>query len=104
MTGPDISSVVPLKWKPLVAVVSSILTLVVPYILQFSAHLPSPWPVVIGLVIAGLGALGVYHAPYVPKGHVVVPAETVNPSQPTLSRGGVLPAPLPGQYKNPWRS
>lgn len=96
MTTPDLSTIVPLKYKTLVAAISAVLTIAVPYILQGAAHLPAPWPVIIGGVFAALGVLGVWHAPYVPAGHAIVPqavAETVHRSLP----------PAPGEYANPWR-
>jgi hypothetical protein len=92
MTTPDLSALVPLKWKTWVAGVSAILTVVVPYVLQFVVYLPEPWPTVVGGVIAVLGIFGVYHAPYVKPGAVVVP-EVVAQSRP----------PLAGEYQNPWR-
>lgn len=97
MTVPDLSNLIPLKYKTYVAAISGILTLVVPWILQAATSLPEPWPQVVGLVIFILGLFGVYHAPYVPTGGVVVPqavAETVHRSLP----------PAPGEYKNPWRA
>lgn len=97
MTAPDFSTIVPLKYKTLVAAIGGVLTIVVPYILQAAAHLPSPWPLVIGLVFAALGTLGVWRVPFVPPGHAIVPqavAETVQRSLP----------PVPGEYPNPWRA
>lgn len=96
MTTPDLSTLIPLKYKTLAAAIGGILTLVAPWILQETTTLPQPWPLLVGLVFFVLGVLGVYHAPYVPPGGAVVPravAESVQRSLP----------PVPGQYKNEWK-
>lgn len=89
MTAPDLSSVVPLKWKAWVALAGSALSVVVPLVVSVEDYLPSPWPAVIGGVIAVLTALGVYHAPYMPPNTTVVP--------------DVQAAPTRGAYRNPWQ-
>ena len=50
-------------WKSLIG---SILTLVIPYLLQISPSFPAPWPAVIGAVLAVLTAFGVYKVPNAP--------------------------------------
>ena len=52
--------------KSWVALLGSLATFIVPWIVQYSAFLPAPWPAVIGAVVAILTAVGVYHAPYQP--------------------------------------
>lgn len=52
--------------KSWTAFFGSLLTLIIPLLLQFSPMFPPPWPAVIGAVIAVLTAVGVYHAPYQP--------------------------------------
>lgn len=64
----------PSKSKSWVALVGSLLAFAIPLLTQFSGFLPPPWPALIGGVIALLTMLGVYHAPYAPKGTVMVPA------------------------------
>lgn len=65
--------------KSWVALVGSLLTFIIPWIVQISAGLPEPWPAIVGGVVALLTAVGVYHAPY----------------QPAPGRNGTPP-------KNPW--
>lgn len=108
MTAPvDVSTIVPSKVKPWVGLVSSLLTLGVPYVLSVSDALPQPWPVVIGLVIAVLGAVGIYKAPYKPTGVVLAP-DTPQVAQASVEAGAVdaaaSSAPLPplGEYQNPF--
>jgi predicted anti-sigma-YlaC factor YlaD len=52
--------------KSWVALGGSLLTFIVPWVVQVSVALPPPWPAVIGGVVAVLTALGVYRAPYAP--------------------------------------
>ena len=52
--------------KSWVALVGSLLTFIIPWVVQYSTLLPAPWPAVIGAVVAVLTAVGVYHAPYQP--------------------------------------
>lgn len=52
--------------KSWVALIGSFLTFIVPWVVQYSSLLPSPWPAVIGAIVAVLTAVGVYHAPYQP--------------------------------------
>lgn len=73
MTTPDLSSIIPLKWKTWVGLVGAVLTFVVPLILSVEDYLPSPWPAVIGGALSVLTALGIYKAPYKPTGTVLVP-------------------------------
>lgn len=98
-TTPDLSSLMPSKWKAIVGFVGTGLSFLVPLILEVSSDLPDPWPAVIGVVLWLLTALGVYHAPYKPTGTVIVPESVVPASVPT----DVNPAPPPGGYTNPWR-
>lgn len=52
--------------KSWVALLGSLLTFIIPWVVKYSDLLPSPWPAVIGAVVAVLTAAGVYHAPYQP--------------------------------------
>lgn len=52
--------------KAWTALLGSVLTLVIPWIVQASAVMPAPWPAVVGAVVAVLTAVGVYRAPYAP--------------------------------------
>lgn len=105
MTAPDLSLIVPTKWKPWVAFVGSLLTFIVPTVLEFSTSLPAPWPAVIAAVVAGLTWLGVYKVPYAPKGTepVIVPSDV-----PTTVHVSPTPGPGPSevtvsQGSGPWR-
>jgi hypothetical protein len=91
MTAPqfDITAIVPRKWKPWIGLVGSLLTFIV----------PEPWPVVIAGVIAGLTWLGIYKAPYVPTGAVLVPESAVTPETP---RTWPTTPPATGPYQSPW--
>ncbi len=52
--------------KSWVALLGSMLTLIIPTLVQASYSLPAPWPAVIGAIVAVLTAAGVYRAPYKP--------------------------------------
>lgn len=91
MTAPDLSGLVPSKAKAVVGLIGSAVSFVVPYILAVEQYLPSPFPAVIGVVLFILSALGVYHAPFAPKGTVLVPEAQSLP-------------PTPGHYQNPWET
>lgn len=95
MTTPDLSSLIPSKWKTWVGLVGSLLTFVVPYVLQISVGLPAPWPAAIGLVLALLTAFGIYKAPYKPEGTVLAPD---TPAVAAAAKQGV-----PSVYRSPWR-
>lgn len=116
---PDINEIIPSKAKTWIGLVSSLLTLGVPYVLTVSTSLPAPWPVVIGLVIAVLGALGIYKGPYKPEGTILA----VDPSAPKVAAsvpdnapvarptytgpltGSTAPLPPPpGEYRNPYKT
>lgn len=107
MTTPsyNLEEIVPLKYKPIVAWVGSTLTFLVPEGLKLAAHLPAPWPLVIGLVIAVLTGLGVYRAPYKPQGTMLAPA---TPAVAAAAAQSVAPTPVVnpdtgGPYENPWQ-
>ena len=84
----DLPSLVPSKWKAWVGTAIAILAVIIPVVLQVSTSLPEPWPTIIGLVVAALTWLGIYRAPYLPKGTEIAPAP---PAPPTA-----------GEYVNPW--
>ena len=65
--------------KAWVALLGSLLTLIIPWLVQVSAGLPAPWPAVIGVIVALLTAVGVYHAPYQPAGATPAAAPTSTP-------------------------
>lgn len=84
--------VVPSKFKTWIALAGSALSFIVPLVVSVEDYLPPQWAAVIGAGIALLTGLGVYHAPYVPAGTVVVP-EAVAKSAP----------PVVGEYRNQWQ-
>lgn len=49
--------------KAIVGLIGSLISFVLPFVLQVSAVLPAPWPAVIGGVAAVLTALGIYKVP-----------------------------------------
>lgn len=81
----------PSKAKAYVALLGSVLTVIVPLLLDVSTHLPEPWPAIIGGVIGLLTVLGVYQAPYRPAGTVLAPAAAPEPP------------PVTGTGYDPWR-
>lgn len=131
MTLPDLSSLVPTKYKPLVALIGAIATFAVP--LLASVALPLPATIGIAVVLAVLTALGVHQAPYAPTGttSVFVPTTVAPPvsapvSAPTAYPTPAAPAapgidirlpqipglpfqlpdikfPFPGQFTNKWK-
>lgn len=102
MTAPvDITELVPSKAKTWVGLFGSVVTFVAPLALSVSDALPSPWPAVIGAVLAVLTALGIYKAPYKPSSDaVLVPQAAVadDPYFPPATPNN----PLPGEHQNPW--
>lgn len=50
--------------KTVVGLIGSLLTVLVPYLLDVSAGWPQPYPGIIAGVLSLLTALGIYHAPY----------------------------------------
>jgi len=106
----DLADVVPLKYKPLVGLVGSALTFIIPTVLDYSTSLPNPWPWVIAAVVALLTALGIYRAPYKPEGTVLVPEATVAPppvATNNINVGTHSPGSIGGlqrsAYQNPWQ-
>lgn len=91
---PDLSGLIPAKWKTYTAIVGTGLSFVVPFILEASNGLPAPWPAVIGAVLWVATALGVYAAPYKPTGTVIVPATAQEPR--------AVDAPT-GKPRHPWK-
>ena len=49
--------------KAIVALIGSLLTFIVPWLLQVSPTFPQPWPMIISAVVALLTAFGVYKVP-----------------------------------------
>lgn len=78
-TPPDLSGIIPQKYKAYIAIVGGALGLFVPYILEATEGLSAPWPLIIGGVVWLLTAFGVYRAPYKPPGTVLVPEDVVKP-------------------------
>jgi hypothetical protein len=109
MTNPvDITGLVPKKWKPVIGLIGSFLTFVVPYVISAESSLPPVWTVVIGVVLALLTALGIYHAPYTPDGTVLAPdtpeVAAASLQQPvTPPPAPPAPRPPPGEFENPWK-
>lgn len=85
MTSPIVT---PSKAKAVVALVGTLLTVAVPYLLQVATSLPEPWPAIASGLVGVLTVLGVYHAPYKPTGTVIVPDPVAPPS---------------GGWTNPWK-
>jgi len=93
MTTPVVT---PSKMKAVIALVGSLLSAAIPFVLQYSTALPTPWPALIGGVVALLTMLGVYHAPYAPTGTVLKPTDSPAPATP--------PQTPSGNWVNPWRN
>ena len=54
---------IPTYYKTIVALIGSVLTVVVPWLVQVSATLPPPWPALVSAIMALLTAFGVYKVP-----------------------------------------
>lgn len=101
MTAPfDITEIIPTKYKAWVGLIGSVLTLVVPFILQSEQYLPTGANLAIGGVLAVLTALGIYRTPYAPPSAVLVHESVVN-SSPDLPPA--TPDNPVGPFKNPWK-
>ena len=66
--------------KAWVALFGSVLTFVIPWIVEQSVSWPQPYPALVGMIVALLTAVGVYHAPYQP---VTPKPSTGTPTEPT---------------------
>jgi len=102
MTAPfDITEIIPTKYKAWVGLVGSLLTLVVPFILEAEQYLPTGVNLAIGGVLALLTALGIYKAPYKPTEDTVLvhKSEVATPDLPPATPSNPLP---PHTYRNPW--
>jgi hypothetical protein len=110
MTGPiNIQTIVPTKYKGIVATVGTILTALVPYVIQAEQWLPAGWALGIGFAIAALTSLGVIGAPYVPKGAVLAPdtpavavAAQSAVTQEAVNQAAVTNPSANVPYSNPW--
>lgn len=110
MSSPlNIETIVPAKWKPYIGLVGSVASFAVPYLIKAEEWLPSPWPVVIAAVIAGLTFLGIYKAPYVPPGAVLAPntpavavAAQAAVTQEAVSQASATNPLANVPYKDPW--
>ena len=49
--------------KAVVALIGSLLTFIVPWVVQASVALPAPWPAVVSAIVALLTFFGVYRVP-----------------------------------------
>lgn len=106
-----VPAVEPSKAKTWVSLIGSFLTFLIPAVLYVQDTLPQPWPIVIGAVLAGLTASGVYNVPYKPANTTIVKNEDI----PAINAGTALvpePAPEPevieaprhsDSYRNPWK-
>jgi len=116
MTEPevvDLSNLVPKKWKPVVGLIGSLLTFIVPVVLDVTADLPPVWTAIIAAVLAVLTALGIYKAPYVPANTIIAsrtPEVVAAATHAQVTQEPVTPAPPveepgtpPANYKNPWK-
>lgn len=100
---PDLSFLIPTKYKTIVSLIGGALSFVVPFVLQATSALAPPWPAVIGVVLFLLSAFGVYKAPYAPKGAVLAPD---TPAVAAATRQAAAPVVNPatgGVYRNPWQ-
>jgi hypothetical protein len=59
--------------KAWTGLIGSLLTFIVPWVVQTSAGFPQPWPALVGAVVALMTAFGVYNAPYQPVSNAGVP-------------------------------
>jgi hypothetical protein len=107
---PDLSYLIPSKWKTVVGLIGSALSFAVPYVLQVTDGLPDPWPVVIGIVLFILTTLGVYRAPYKPADTVLVHKSEVPKGTPTdeMATAKTPPVvnpvgPAKTDFRNPWK-
>ena len=114
MTAPSVSleEIVPSKAKAWVGLIGTLVTFLGPFILESTEALPAPWPVLIGLFFAVLTTLGIYRAPYKPKGTTLA-IDPASDDAPALTSGNTpvaVPAseslpPTPrtdAEYRNPW--
>ena len=117
MTAPiNLEEIVPSKAKAWVGLFGTIVTLFGPQILADVAQLSSPWPTVAGILFAVLTALGIYRAPYKPKGTTLaldstqgmIPASTSGRVPVAVPAAEAPPASLGwGQGdrpRNPWKN
>jgi hypothetical protein len=101
MTAPfDITEIIPTKYKAWVGLIGSVLTLVVPFVLEAEQYLPTGANLAIGGVLAVLTSLGIYKAPYKPSNDtVLVHKSEVTTDLPAATPNKPLP---PSGYNNPW--
>lgn len=85
---PDLSGLIPSKWKAVVALIGTGLSFILPFVLEATSALPSPWPAIIGAVLWLLTAFGVLQAPYLKPGTVAAPVEAVKPGEPVVTAAG----------------
>lgn len=115
MTTPSVTleEIVPSKAKTWVGLIGSLLAFAGPFILQSTDALPAPWPAIVGLLFAVLAALGIYKAPYKPKGTTLA-VDPASADSPAVTEGNTpvaVPAsealpPVPKNdtdYQNPWK-
>lgn len=113
MTTPDLSGLIPTKWKPWVAALGTILSYIIPTVSASVVGLSQPWPTVFAAVLTVLAWFGVYGVPYAPKGTqaVFVPedAKTVTVQDHNdhvtvnLDTGAVGSIPTGRRRVNPWK-
>lgn len=105
MTAPvDLSALVPSKAKTWVGLVGSVVSFVLPFALESADLLPTPWPAVLGALAAVLTALGIYKAPYRPRGTVLAVDPTEKPVE-RLPEGTPVAVAVEEtvEYRNPWK-
>ena len=107
---PDLSYLIPSKWKTVVGLIGSALSFAIPYVLEVTDGLPAPWPMLIGIALFILTALGIYRAPYKPAGTVLVQKSDVPKGTPTDEMATAKPTPVvdpvgPAKtdFRNPWK-
>lgn len=88
--------ITPSKAKTYVAFVGTVLTIVIPLVVQMSTNWPPQYQALLSGIIGLLTIFGVYQAPYKPKGTVIVPLDA-------LPIGEEPPSIEQEQYKNPWK-
>jgi hypothetical protein len=107
---PVVTTVEPTNAKTWAAVIGTVLTVAVPYVLQVATYLPAPWPAVVGGVIGVLTILGVYKVPnHDPANTSIVPNDQITTLPPGVGYTPVPDRPVPPtvaprKYTNPYRS
>lgn len=95
---PDLSGLIPSKWKAWVALIGTGLTFLVPFILEAQTALPPLWSAAVGLLLWVLTALGVLRAPYLKPGTVVTPETAVKTGGTVVTPAGKVGTKVDGEH------